>query len=127
MSHFILIFVVLTFAMKLEDDQLWKSLKYFSILGPMKNDIRFEYFTWKNVWFCFISIAWVHFSHKTEKFRFWKSLKYFIFFIKKKTPKNDVRFEYVLSNSVWFGGLSFVVWLEFWGEVEKYGFQTLLK
>ena len=29
------------------------------------------------------------------------------------TKKSDVRFEYVLSNSVWFG-LSVVVWVEFW-------------
>ena len=27
--------------------------------------------------------------------------------------KNNVRFDYVLSNSVWFS-LSFVVWVEFW-------------
>ena len=34
---------------------------------------------------------------------------------------NDVRFEHVLSNSVWFG-LGFVVWLRFWQLVEKYRF-----
>ena len=39
--------------------------------------VRFEYILLKYVWFCFIFIASVHFSHKTEKFRFWKSLKYF--------------------------------------------------
>ena len=39
--------------------------------------VRFEYIPLKYVWFCFIFIASVHFSHKTEKFRFWKSLKYF--------------------------------------------------
>ena len=31
---------------------------------------------WKNVWFCFISIACVHFSYKIDKFWFWKPLKY---------------------------------------------------
>ena len=36
----------------------------------------------------------------------WNTL---IFFDKK----NDVRFEYVLSNRVWFG-LYFVVWAQFW-------------
>ena len=54
-----------------------KRLLYIDILyidGTMKNDVRFEYIPWKNVWLCFISIACVHVSHKTEKFRF---LKYF--------------------------------------------------
>ena len=32
--------------------------------------VRFEYVPWKKACFCFISIAWVYFSHKTEKFRF---------------------------------------------------------
>ena len=36
--------------------------------------------------------------------------------------KTDVKFEYVLSNSVCFG-LSFVVWIECWHKVEKYGFK----
>ena len=40
-------------------------------------NVRFEFVPWRNVWFCFISIAWVHFSHKTEKFWILKSLKYF--------------------------------------------------
>lgn len=33
----------------------------------MKNDVRFEYDPWENVWFCLISIVWVHLSHKNEK------------------------------------------------------------
>ena len=40
--------------------QLQKSLKYFSNLFPMKNDVRFEYVQWQNVW-------WVYFNHTTEK------------------------------------------------------------
>ena len=28
---------------------------------------------------------------------------------------------YVLSNNIWFG-LSFVFWVKFWQQVEKYGF-----
>ena len=44
-----------------------KSLKYFSILRPMKNNVRFEYVPWKNVCVRLIFIAWVHFSHETEK------------------------------------------------------------
>ena len=110
---------------EIENCQLLKSLKYFSILWPMKimsdlnmslgkmsdfvsfplfgftlviklrnfdfeshwniliffnkkrYGVRFEYVPWKNVWFCFISIARVHFSHKTDKFWFWSPLKYF--------------------------------------------------
>ena len=50
----------------------------------MKNDIKFEYVTWKNVWLCFIFIVHVQFRHKTEKFRFWTSLKYFNYFLIKK-------------------------------------------
>ena len=152
--------------------QLQKSLKYFSILLPMKSNVRFEYVRWKTVWFCFISIVWVQFSLKTEKFKFWKSLKYFNNFLTKKyttsdlnmfhekssdfvsfplfgfalviklrdfdfesywntffffwIKKNDVRFDYVLSNSVWFG-LSFVVWVEFWHKFRNTDFYTVLK
>ena len=77
-----------------------KVIEIFWYFVTNKNDVKFEYVLWKNVWFCFIFIAWVHFSHKTEKFCFWKSLKCFdIFWLKK----NDVRFDYVLSNClIWF-------------------------
>ena len=56
-----------------------------SILWPMKNGVQLEYVQ-KNVWFCFISIVSLYFSHKTEtislcKFVFtfamkWKSANY---------------------------------------------------
>ena len=60
----------------------WNILIFFN---KKRYGVRFEYVPWKNVWFCFISIVWVHFSHKTEKFRFWKPLKYFnIFWWKKR-------------------------------------------
>ena len=45
----------------------WNTLIFFD---KKRYGVRFEYVPWKNVWFCFISIVWVHFSHKTEKFRF---------------------------------------------------------
>ena len=51
----------------------WKRIYY----------LRLEYVLWKNVWFYFISIVWVHFSHKTEKVWFWKSFKCFNLFSKK--------------------------------------------
>ena len=50
--------------------------------------VRFEYVPWKNVWFCFISIILVHFSHKTENSSFLKSLKWFKVFWKKKWRQN---------------------------------------
>ena len=47
----------------------------------MENDVRFVYVSWKNVWFCFISIVWVHFIHKNFDFKsHWNTL---IFLIKK--------------------------------------------
>ena len=66
---------------------------------------RFEHVPWKNVWFCFMSIFWVNFSHKNVKFRFSMSMKYFFFFFwqKRRKKKFDVGFEYVLSSSDWFG------------------------
>ena len=39
-------------------------------LDKERYGVRFEYVPWKNVWFCFISIAWSRISHKTEEFRF---------------------------------------------------------
>ena len=32
--------------------------------------VRFEYVQWTNIWICFISIVWFHFSQKIEKFWF---------------------------------------------------------
>ena len=34
------------------------------------NSLRFEHVPRENVRFCFISIAWVYFSHKTQIFQF---------------------------------------------------------
>ena len=99
-------------------------MRYFSILRLMKNIVRFEYVPWKNVWFWFISIVWVHFSHKIEKFRFWKLLKYFnVFLIKKRYA---VRFEYVPCENVWFCFIS-IVWVHFSHKTEKFWFWKLLK
>ena len=84
-------------------------MKYFTLLRPTTNNVRLEYILWKNVWFCFISIVWVHFSHKTEKFRFWKSLKYFTNFLWKRY---GVRFEHVPWKNNWFCFI-FTVWVHF--------------
>ena len=62
--------LVLTFVMKLENAGNKSHWNIFSIWRPMKNYVRFEYVPWKNVWLCFASIAWVHFSRKTKKLQF---------------------------------------------------------
>ena len=70
----------LTLVIKLRNSDFeihWNTLIYFD---KKRYGVRFEYVLWKNVWFCFISIAYVHFFHITDKFRFWKSLKYFNIF-----------------------------------------------
>ena len=58
----------------------WNTSIFF-IKMYMTSDLNVS---WKNVWFCFISIVWVHFSHKTGKFRLRKSLIYFNSFLIKK-------------------------------------------
>ena len=72
------------FCNEIERCQSQKTLKYFSVLRPMKNDVIFEYVLWKNVWFCFIVTAWVYFSYKNEKLRFLKLSRYFKYFLIKK-------------------------------------------
>ena len=59
----------------------WNTLIFFD---KKRYGVRFEYVPWRNVWFCFISIVWIHFSHKTWKFWFSMSLKCFDFFLIKK-------------------------------------------
>ena len=90
--------------------QLWRSLKYFSILRPMKNDVRFEYVPWKNVWFYFTCIGLLGFTLdiKLKNFDFESHWHTFMSF----DQKDDIRFEYFLSNSVWIG-LNFIVWVQY--------------
>ena len=45
------------FCDKIEWCKFQKSLKYFDLFWPGKNDARFENVPWKNVWFCFVSIV----------------------------------------------------------------------
>ena len=68
MWFYFIVLICTHFCNKTEKCKSQKSLKYFSILLPMKNDVKFEYVPWKYVWFCFIYMVWVHFSHKIEKF-----------------------------------------------------------
>ena len=82
-------------------------MKYFSILWAMKNDVRLKFIPWKNLWFCFIFIVWVHFSHKTEKCWFWKSLKYFNIFMIKRDVVSDLNISHgkmsYFVSSLFFG------------------------
>ena len=86
----------------IQRDQLKKSLKYFSILWPIKNYVRFEYVPQKNACFSFISIVWVHFSHNTKKFRFWKSLKYCNFFFTFFGQKSQIWICPFNEYLIWF-------------------------
>ena len=47
----------------------WNSFLFFD---KKIYDLRFEYVQWKDAWFCFISIVWVHVSYKTDFKSHWK-------------------------------------------------------
>ena len=102
------LFICAHFCNEIERCQLWMSLKYFSILGAMKNNVIFEYVPWKNVWFCFISIVWVYFNHKTnlDFESHWNTL--ILFWLKRY----HVRFENVPWKNAWFCCIS-IVWVHF--------------
>ena len=77
MSDFVSILLFwFTLVIKLRNFNIESHWNILIIFDKERYRVRFEYVPWKNIWFCFIFIVWVHFSHKTEKFRFWKSLKY---------------------------------------------------
>ena len=110
-----------TFAMKLitiDRCQLWNSLKYFSILRPMENDVGFEYGPWKMSGFVLVYV-WVQFSHETVKFRFWMSLKYFIIW----QNIYEVRFEYVSWKNGWFCFI-FIFCIHFSHKLENFDFES---
>ena len=90
----------------------------------MKNDVRFEYVQWKNVWLCFISIVLVRFNHKTKEFWLWKPMKYFNLFFNKKIYY--IRFKYIPWKNVWFCIISIVL-IHFSHKIEKFRFLKSLK
>ena len=98
-------------------------MRYFSILRPMQNNVRFEYIPWKNIWLCFISIDWIQFSHNMSNFSFENHWNTLIFFDQKRYV---VRFEYVSWKNVWFCFIS-IVWVHFSHKIEKFRFWRLLK
>ena len=89
-----------TLVMKLRKFDFKSRWNTLIILTKIIYDVSFEYVRWKNVWFSFISIVWVHFTHKTEKLWFWKSLKYFSFFMQKK--KCQIWICPVKQGLIWF-------------------------
>ena len=48
------------------------------IFDKERYGVRFEYVTWRNVWFCFIFIIWVHFHHKISILKVIKIISYFL-------------------------------------------------
>ena len=82
---------------------------------------KFEYVPWEMADFVSFPLSGFTLVIKLRNFDFESHWNTSIFFDKKF----DVRFDYVLPNSVWFG-LSFVVWVEIWQQIETYGFQILL-
>ena len=86
------------------------------------NKEKFYHTSTSPVWFYFTVLVCAHFCIEIERCQLWKLLKYFNIL----WQKSGVRLEYVLSDSVWFA-LSFVVWIEFWQEVEKYDVDIWLK
>ena len=58
----------------------------------------------KNIWFCFISIAWVHFSLQTEKFPFESHWNTLIFYDKKdRLPDLNMSHGKIISfRLIWF-------------------------
>ena len=72
------------FRNEMERYQLWKSLKRFSILGPMKNDVRFNYVLWKISYFVSFTLLGFVLLIKLRNFVLKVfELKYFKFFNKK--------------------------------------------
>ena len=90
-----------TLVMKLRKFDFKSRWNTLIILTKIIYDVSFEYVRWKNVWFSFISIVWVHFTHQTEKLWFWKSLKYFSLFIQKK-KKSQIWIWPVKQGLIWF-------------------------
>ena len=76
-----------------------KVIEVFYCLQPMKNDVRFEYVSWKM--FDFVSFSLFGLT-------LIRNLKNFDFGSHWNKQKNYMRYQHVLPNSVWFG-LSFII------------------
>ena len=85
------------FCNEIEKCQLYKSFKYFSILWPMKNDVRFENVPWKICDFVSFPLFGLTLVIKWRNFDFESHWNTLIFFDKKV---HGVRFEYVPWKNV---------------------------
>ena len=75
-----------------------KSLKYFSILRPMKNDATFEMSHEEMSTFVSFPLFVFNLVIELRNFDFQSHWNTLIFF----DQKNDLRFQYVMQNKVWF-------------------------
>ena len=115
MSDFVSFPLFRYFSHKIDKFWFWKSLKYFIVLikKDVITDLNMSYFV--SIEFALVikprsfdfESHWNTFS-MTFKYSSDLDSHWYSFF-----EKIDVRFEYVLSNSVWFG-FTFIVWVEFW-------------
>ena len=92
-----------TLVIKLRNFNFESHLNTLIFLDKKMYDVKFDYVSRKNIWFWFISIFLVHFSHKTEGV-----IQMLSSFLIIKWWQID----YVLSSRIWFA-LSFVFWVEF--------------
>ena len=115
MSDFVSFPLFRYFSHKIDKFWFWKSLKYFSVLikKDVITDLNMSYFV--SIEFALV-IKPRSFYFESHWNTFYMPLKYssdlyshWYSFVEKI----DVRFEYVLSNSAWFG-FTFLVWVEFW-------------
>ena len=97
-----------------------KYVQFPSILWPIKNDVRFEYFPWKMSDFVSFLLFLCTFAIKLRNFDFESHWNTLIFFDRKTY---DVRFEYV------HGSFCFIlsVWVDFSHTTQKFWFWKSLK
>ena len=100
--NYFLSFFCAHFCNEIERCQLWKSLKYFSILGPIKSHNRFEYVQWKSAWFCFIWLFEFTSVIKLRNFNFENHWNTLIFFDKKYMTSDLNKSHGKMSDSVLF-------------------------
>ena len=82
------------FCNEIERCLLRTSFKYFNILQPVKNDVRFEFVSWKKSDFVWFPLIWFTLVIKLSDFDFQSHWNTLICFDKK----NNVRPEYVRTS-----------------------------
>ena len=108
---------VLTFALELKDANYksrWKILVFY-YQWKMMSDLNMC----NDVWFCFISVRWVHFCNKTVRILNFKSHWNTLLFFDKKETWSQIWI--CPMKNVWFCFIS-VVWVHFSYETENFRF-----